>query len=396
MKTEARKRKSLRRESKAAQTRHAQLLDKVAKTQAKLEKRQRKLQDLEATMIQLERSYATAHREQPDSSAPADGRTVRMIFNPNARKTKHGTYPLETIVARLGAHGIRAEVEIKTSKKAARALAKEAVTSSAHMVIVAGGDSSVEEVAAELIGSETILGIIPSGTMNNLARVLGIPLELDDACALLATGTARYIDVGRISAREQPESTYFVETAGVGLSALIAPAGQNVHKQRWGALPQALRAFLEFKAAVLTVTCDDDEPLITDTQVVTISNSPLIGPHTPIAPDARVDDGLLDVALYDGLGKMELIGYFLDIFAGRAVERQRATFHRARHIRIVSDRPLEASADLRVLPASKEWEIEVIPHALKVIVGNGSALILPAARAATARPEEVGQPVGAS
>ena len=342
-------------------------------------------------MAHLQRLYADGHEPQRAASAPVDGRSIRMIFNPDAHGTKRGIYSLEAIVHRLGAHGIRAEVEIKTSKKVAHALAKEAVADGAHMVIVAGGDSTIEEVADELVGSETTLGILPTGTMNNLAQVLGIPLDLDAACALLATQTVRYIDVGRITSGEHSKSTYFIETAGVGLSALIAPAGQDFHKRRWRELPRALQALYDFEPATLTITCDQAEPLISDTQVITISNSPLIGPHTPIASDARLDDGLLDVALYDGMSKIELIGHFLDAFVGRGVEQQRARMHQVRHIQIVADRPLEASADLRVLPASARWEIEVVPHALKLIVGNGSALVLPAAQGEATQPKTISQ-----
>src|SRR5204863_4577096 len=141
-----------------------------------------------------------------------------------------------------------------------------------------------EDVVGQLVGTKTALGILPIGTMNNVARALGVPLNLEDACTLLAMGTIRYVDVGRVITHDKPREGYFLETAGVGLSALAAPMGQAVEKGRWELLLDTLGKALSFKGANLTIVCDDREPLQLHTQVVTVSNAPLFGKNMLTAP----------------------------------------------------------------------------------------------------------------
>src|SRR5262249_8917809 len=131
------------------------------------------------------------------------------------------------------------------------------------------------------------------------------------------------------------------------------------------------------------VSCDDGPVCQSQTQVVTVSNAPLFGKNMLIAPDAKMDDGLLDVALYDGMSKLDLGSYFLAIADGKRVDDPHVSFRRARCVRIVADQPLVANADLSVLDEQRVWEIDVLPRALTAVVGKGGALTLPV-EAATA------------
>ena len=81
--------------------------------------------------------------------------------------------------------------------------------------------------------------------MNNVARALGVPLDVADACELIAMNMARNIDIGRVIANEKPDLEYFLETAGVGLSAIAIPAGQAAEKGKWAKLPLALRKLFD-------------------------------------------------------------------------------------------------------------------------------------------------------
>jgi YegS/Rv2252/BmrU family lipid kinase len=369
--------RSTRRALKEARAKHTKLLDKVLRSQTKLEQRRRKLEALETTMLQLEGAFARATASAPGHNLPPHARTVRLIYNAKAGRSGAATR-LEEIVALLRAHGLRPELELKTSAHAARVLAREAIDKRPELVIVAGGDSSIEEVARVLVGTETTLGILPIGTMNNLARVLGVPLDLDQACALLAAGTTRAIDVGRLTAPEQPHGSYFIETAGIGLSALIAPGGQELHKRQWIKMLALLGPLFTFQPAHLTIAYDDLPPISATTQVVTISNSPLIGAQIPIAAAAKLDDGALDVVLYDDMSKMALAAHFLSPSPAKPGDLHQLPSQRVRRMRVSCDRPLAASLDVQVLPQSPIWDIEVVPHALRVIAGNGPGLTLPA------------------
>jgi diacylglycerol kinase (ATP) len=358
-----------------ARASHAKRLKKVEQARSKLERASRKLHALEAEIARLD---SAQHGGKP--------RRAQVIFNPRSKGVADGTYSLERIVDCLCAHGITPEVGIKTSGKVARALAKAAVERGDELVIVVAGDGTIEDVVGELAGSTTALGIIPTGTMNNIARSLGAPLDLEGACALLGAGITRHIDLGRVITSDKPQGAYFLESAGVGLSALAAPIGQDEEKGRWALLVKAIGKFLTFAGADVQVSCDDGEILQAHTQVVTVSNAPLFGKNMLIGPDAKMDDHLLDVALYDGMSKLDLERYFMAIADGKRVDDPRVAFRRVRRVRVSADAPLKANADLEILADQQSWEIEIVPGALAVVAGKGIALTLPVEAVASVPP----------
>lgn len=327
----------------------------------------------EARVVELETRLANL-RDPGDAGPPDDGVPLRdavLIFNPKAgREEDDNALRLAQIVRRLRAHGIRVTIEVKTSGKAARTAARRAVESNAELVIVAAGDGTVGDVAAELVGSATVLGVIPVGTMNNLARSLGIPLGIPEACALIGIGNVRHVDAGRVSSSEDDQTHIFFDCAGVGMLAIAAVAGQAYEKRAWRVLPRALRQFFEVKPGMIEVELDG-ETRSAASCMVTISNAPLMGNKLLCAPDAKMDDGLLDVSVYEGMGKAALAEHFLAVAAGTATP---VPTWRARSIRISAPEALPANADMNVAPARRQVEIEVITRALPMIVGDGIAL----------------------
>src|SRR4029450_5811264 len=102
----------------------------------------------------------------------------------------------------LAMFGIRADVRVKLRKSQARKEARAAAGQKRYdLIIAAGGDGTVEAVASGLIGTAATLGIIPLGTYNNIATCLGIPTDVENACALIAGGVSRNVDVGQVFAR---------------------------------------------------------------------------------------------------------------------------------------------------------------------------------------------------
>src|SRR5436189_5060310 len=154
-------------------------------------------------------------------------RTI-LILNPVAGNTpiaeSQGTGETneESILRGLRAYGIEPDVWYTTLEDTGEGLAKKAADEGAELVIAAGGDGTIHAVAAGLIERESTLGIIPMGTMNNLAHSLGIPLPLEAACAIIAKGETRAIDVGIIN-----EKT-FIEVAGIGLEAALFPSAEEL------------------------------------------------------------------------------------------------------------------------------------------------------------------------
>jgi hypothetical protein len=232
------------------QKKHESMLLKIERGAARLDVRRARFARLEFSIADLERKLAEPRKEHLGKVTASDGklRPARLIFNPSSgRSVENNALRLSRVISSLRAHGIEAQVGLKTSGGAARALARKAVEDGATLVVVAAGDGTIGDVAAELIGTPTVLGIVPIGTMNNLARSLGVPLAIDDACALIGMGTTRHIDVGRVTSNTNTQAEYFVECTGVGLSAISAMTGQAFEKRHWRVIPRGLRKFFEAK-----------------------------------------------------------------------------------------------------------------------------------------------------
>ncbi|MEO5617956.1 MAG: diacylglycerol kinase family protein, partial [Candidatus Eisenbacteria bacterium] len=357
---------------KAEQRNHRQLVDKVDRTSARLERRKIKLMALESRIADLERRTALTGEErigQGDSEGAH--KHAQVIFNPaSGRDGEDNAQRLGEVVRCLRNHGIHAHIGLKTSGKTARSLARKSARAGHELVIVAAGDGTIGDVASQLCGTSTVLGIVPIGTMNNVARSLGVPLDIDAACALIAMGTTRQIDVGRVLSNERRDVRYFLEGAGIGLSALGMLAGQAAEKSQLGVVPKALQKFFEAKPGAVHVQMDD---IVLDatSSIVTVSNAPLMGGNLLIAPDAKMDDGMLDVTVYDGMGKAALTKHFKSIAKGEADPLKT---YRARRVRIESENPVLINSDKDVTPETNVIEIEIIPKALRVIVGNGIGL----------------------
>ena len=361
---------------KRKQRKQQKWLRRVEKTAARLERRKLKLKALETEISDLERHVAGVIT--PTTAVGGRNGALRqalLLFNPWSGKRAENDHAtrLSQVVDNLRAHGIRARVEIKTSGKVARALAREAADSGAPLIVVAAGDGTVEEIASQIVGSSTVLAIVPMGTMNNLARSLGVPLDIGDACALIGMGTTRRIDVGRVLSNTPTQEKYFLECASVGLSALAAVAGEAVEKHHWRILPRAIRKVFESKLSPVKVELDETV-LQPRTRMVTVLNSPLVGKHLLGAPGAKMDDGWLDVSVYDGMGDADLIRHFMSAGSSSPDDLK---IYRARHVRITSDEPMLTNTETKDATPLHVVEIEVVPKALSMIVGNGIALTIP-------------------
>jgi diacylglycerol kinase (ATP) len=369
------------------QAQHAEQLRQVEAAQDQLAQAHAALAATEGALVRLAQQGAPAAVQ---ASQPAG---VTLILNPASKSFLDGAHSPEAIVAALQAVGITPQMALTTPAIDARQLARQAVDRGDTLVIAAGGDGTIEEVATALIHSPVTLGILPLGTMNNLAHALGIPLALPDAALLLAIGATRRVDVGRVVTPDDKIEGYFLETAGIGLSAIAAPMGEDAEKGRWSNLLSKLGVFFAFTSTGMTLQCDDEAPLQSQTHLVTISNAPLFGNNMLVAPEAKIDDGLLDVVVYENMELVDLTRYFFGISSGGRVNDGRIHIRRARRLRVMADTPLPVNADLDVLSAQQRWEIEIVPRALSVIVGNGIALTLPVTAAPVTPPVAGPSPV---
>ncbi|HLX57502.1 MAG TPA: diacylglycerol kinase family protein [Ktedonobacteraceae bacterium] len=296
-----------------------------------------------------------------------------LIFNPTAgisTITEKRMSPEETertILEGLRAYGIEPQLLYTTLEEAGQSLAKQAADAGVELVIAAGGDGTIHAVASGLVGTQSALGIISTGTMNNLARSLNIPDTIPAACITIANGKTRTIDVGKIN------DHIFVEVAGIGLEAALTPIGEEIKHP--GVLStihgvlDALKTFFGYKAARMKITFDGGQRGPYHALQVTICNSPYYGLHLQAAPDILMDDGLLDVIVYRNFNKFEYLRHAVSMLLGRKPYQPKAKHRRVRSMRVTTNKPVEIQADGELFGYTPA-EVTVLPGALRVRVSG--------------------------
>jgi YegS/Rv2252/BmrU family lipid kinase len=237
-----------------------------------------------------------------------------------------------------------------------------AAASAGEIPVVMSGDGLIGQIGGALAGGDVPLGVIPGGRGNDLARVLGIPDEVEEAVAVLAAGVTREIDVGEVNGKR------FLCIASCGFDS---DANRIANEAKWikGNLVYAyaaLRALVAWKPARFTITLDGISRVFSGYSVA-VANSRAYGGGMFIAPEAELDDGLLDVVTTAHTGKLHFLINLPKVFEGKHVENEEVTIARAAEVRIEADRPFTVYADgdhLADLPAT----LTVLPRALNVIV----------------------------
>ncbi len=292
--------------------------------------------------------------------------------------------------AALREAGIWAEAVPTKEGESPAHLARRAAESGYEMVIAAGGDGTVSEVAKGLVHSETPMGIIPLGTFNNMARNLGLPLDLEGACQVLARGRIRRIDVGLAN-----DEHFFFEAAGVGLDAPLFPLGEEIKSGRWWTLRPAWRAArLLYRFQPFRVQFEFDRPVAyaydhsfhshaperrqhryfgterrdfkLNAFLVVIANGKHYGSAFTISPGAVLDDGLFHVSVFRRFSKRELIRHFLSIYQGRRRYSPKIDTFRVAEMRMSARTPLPCHVDGRPI-GTLPLKVQVLHRALKVI-----------------------------
>ena len=288
---------------------------------------------------------------------------VRVIWNPGAGQkggisTNSATEEqLREIMAR---ESLGDELCTTDSTAEARALAAAAVRERYDLVVAAGGDGTIGTVATELLGSETTLGILPLGSVMNIARSLGLPRDLDGAAAMLSAGEVSSIDVG--IARDRP----FFEAGSVGMNAAMFREAQRFDRGDWLSILRTLWVAIRYRPARMEIRLDN-RIVRTRALMVTVANGPYTGVGLTVAPDAMLDDGCFDVVVFRRFSKVRLLRHLASIAFGRRRIEPELRVHRSRRVHITSAHPLPARADSHDLGATP-IEFTVRPGALRVVV----------------------------
>ncbi|MHB1279098.1 MAG: diacylglycerol/lipid kinase family protein [Bacteroidia bacterium] len=241
-------------------------------------------------------------------------------------------------------------------------IVKQVLDDGTGLIIAVGGDGTVNEIARRITGTNVVLGIIPVGSGNGLARHLGIPLGAREAAKLLSTGSIQAIDSCRMN------ENYFFCTAGVGFDAHIGKMFANSKTRGfWAYLKITLKEFRRYKPQKYRLVVDES-PVEVTAFLTTFANAGQYGNNAYIAPEADVQDGLVHVAVLKPFSSIQLLNLgarlfnksihqsnYLETYTGKSVVLERA-----------SAGPVHCDGE--PFEMGKRLEVNVFPKSLRVLV----------------------------
>ncbi len=296
---------------------------------------------------------------------------AQLIYNPTAgpRDVRRALKRVRSYLRRRGW-----SVELRVTKKPgdATTLARAAAQTGCDVVVVAGGDGTVNEAVNGLVGTRTALGVLPVGTGNMWAKQLGIPtytltnpLRLREAAAGLAEGIIHLVDVGQANER------YFLCWAGIGLDAQVTAEMEPRQRRtkRLGVLPYVVAAITvarDFQGVRTRVSLDGDI-VRGHTLLILVSNIQQYTGMLSVAREARMDDGLLDVFVFKGMGFQYAVRHLLKIVSRRHLQDPQVVHRQARRIEVWTEWAIPVQVDGDPI-GTTPITLKVVPRVLSVLV----------------------------
>ena len=306
-----------------------------------------------------------------DDTGAAQMTALRVVvaINPSASFGK-GRAVGPAVVQALRGAGHRVTALSQPSFADLHREAGKAIALSPDALVVVGGDGMVSLGANLVAGTSIPLGIVPSGTGNDVSRGLKIPIgDTDAAIDLLLAALdcePRVIDAALIRRDGEPDRWY----AGVLSAGFDARVNERANLWRWPRGKSRYNLALLRELATLTPTTYrlvlDGVEWNTDGTLVSIANNTSFGGGMLITPDALLDDGLLDVFVVQPLSRIAFLGIFPRVFKGTHVTDPRVSIRRAKHVTIHSDGVVAYADGERVGPLP--LEVEIVPGALRILV----------------------------
>lgn len=245
-------------------------------------------------------------------------------------------------------------------------LARDALDRSVSTIVAVGGDGTLNEVASAIVGTGATLGLVPCGSGDGLGRCLGIHGSIEHALGILGAGETRVIDTGTVNG--QP----FFTAAGVGFEAEIAARFNRLQNRGFARyLTTSAKAFREWKPQTYRVSCDGQTTTIQAFTLV-VANANQYGNDALIAPNARPDDGLLDLTAVPAMTMTNAVPLALRLFTG-GLARSRGILMR-QSTAFVVDRPAPGPfhTDGELHEADTRLEFRIRPASLRVLAPTTS------------------------
>ena len=289
--------------------------------------------------------------------------SVAIIINPlsGGASPAKGRKRAELALEALAKAGEEGDILVTEGRGHARELAAAEAKRGARLVMAWGGDGTVNEVASALVFGSTALGIVPSGSGNGLARELTVSRRPEQAIREALRAVPRPIDAGELDGR------LFFNLAGLGFDAHIATCFDRDRSGRRGFRTYARLVGREmFRYQARTYRIDG---ITTDRAlIVTIANSGQFGNGARVAPSARVDDGLLDLVVFQETTRLAAIATIPRFFTGTFDQVSGVTVRRIERVTISSDHPIAFHVDGEPAEGGTVLEARVHQAALLVAV----------------------------
>ncbi|MCK5145489.1 diacylglycerol kinase family lipid kinase [bacterium] len=285
---------------------------------------------------------------------------TRVIVNPDSNPRylkKHLRHSLKV----LKDNGFELSVIFTKGPGEVLPLAQSAAKHGYECVIAVGGDGTANECINGIIGQNVTLGLLPIGGSNVLARELKYPMDLVEAARVISRRNKRCIDLGRINGR------YFSMMASCGYDAYaISRTDLRIKKiiRRWAYLIAGLKDFAGYKPTTVYLSLDNGR-VVEQGTFVALSNTHFYGGTHQMSPFAEIDDGMLDLVIYQGKSQMGLVHFVFRMIWRQHINMRRVKYYRVKHVKMWSDTTTLVQVDgdpLGELP----MEAEVCPGVLDV------------------------------
>lgn len=295
-----------------------------------------------------------------------------VILNPASGSSGEGFR--EAVEAAFRARGVGYEIRETSKEKGADALAREARAEGAECVVACGGDGTVM-AAINGLGENppgeppVTLAIVPGGTANLVAAALRIPTEVEAAVAVAVEGDEREVDLGR------RDDTLFALGIGVGLTErLVSEASVEAKEKvgRWAYLFAMLKE-IGARPHCFELILDGGAPIRDRGVAVVIANTGDFGHGMRFAPDARLDDGRLDVCVLRHFTVADIVRLGFRTLTGHLREDRALAFYQARRVELRATPPLEVQIDGEIVEAKTPILAKALPRALRVRVPRNEA-----------------------
>ena len=290
---------------------------------------------------------------------------AKLIFNKISGRSDESPQQPADILTEMQNWNILSEVYMVHPDSQVESVVRSAIKGGINLIVVAGGDGTIDSVVGAMIGSSATLGIIPTGTRNNLAFNLGVPNTIAEAVALLREGRRLKIDVGKI--QHGRSSRWFLEDATLGLLSDIYPFADSVQHGDLTQIGNLLSTVVSSTPSHLRMILDGRKKVDMSAYMVLIANMPYIGPRFQISSDVFWNDNHLDVFVFSDMSKLDLISYAVQSTGG-AVEDARIKHFRVKRLAIQSDPQMPVLADGMSLDQGSVTA-SVHPRALTVMGG---------------------------